>query len=448
MPDLWARELRKAGSRAALPAVFTLLVVSPLWVVDWPALAQADGPQGTMRALGILAGAIGTGLWVTSLLLMLRFPAVDRRFGGLEQQYFSHHLTGTLAYLLLLAHPVLLAGAAWMASPAAGAAAAAPWRQPFSVVAGWLALVGLMIMMFATFFTNLPYQRWKQWHAASGIAYLFALLHVVAFVPPAGEGRYGAVFLVALMVAGLLALALRHRLDRGALAARRYEVNHAARVSPTTVEVTLAPCAGVAPLAFAPGQFAYIAFDAGTNYGGCREYHPFTISSAPGGPGITVLVKALGDCTTRMQGLTRGTRARVQGPYGGVFRMANFARRHVWLGGGIGVTPFLAMAEVLPVTATGVDFYYLARDAADAPGLAGLQAMAARSHNHSLRVFAFVANEAPQAVYEAMQAHSAPLAECEVYVCGPPGMLQQWLPLLAHAGVPESQIHTERFDFR
>jgi ferredoxin-NADP reductase len=63
-------------------------------------------------------------------------------------------------------------------------------------------------------------------------------------------------------------------------------------------------------------------------------------------------------------------------------------------------------------------------------------------------VFALLANEDAQAVRAAVEASSAPLASREVYVCGSPGMLEATLAWLADAGVPETQIHAERFDFR
>jgi predicted ferric reductase len=444
--DLWSRELHVAGMRAWLPAAAALAIALPLWLADWPALSQPAGVRGLLRALGILAGVAGTALWVTSLALMLRFPVLDRRLGGLERQYFAHHLTGTLAYLMLLAHPLLLVAAASIAAPAAAAVLAAPWGQPLAVLAGWIALAGLMLMMVATFFSSLPYARWKQLHAASGVAYLFAFAHVAGLLPAAGEGRGGTVLLLAAMGAGLAAIGVRRLLDRGALGAQRFRVECVERASPSTVEVTLAPLPGAAPLAFAPGQFVFVAFDRGPRYAGCHEYHPFTISSAPSTAQFRVMVKALGDCTTRMQHLQAGVVARVQGPYGALFRATDFTRRQLWLGGGIGITPFLPMAAALPADAAGVDLYYLARDAGEALGLDALRAAAAK--NPRLRVFALLANESPQAVRAAVQASSAPLAAREVYLCGPPGMLQAALAWLADAGVPPARIHAERFDFR
>lgn len=444
--DLWHRELRQAGARAGLPAVIAALIGVVPWLIDWATLAQPAGVQGWLRALGILTGAAGATLWVMSLLLMLRFPVLDRYFGGLEAQYFAHHITGTGSYLLLLAHPLLLAAAAWWASAAAAAQMAAPWMHPWGVVAGWLALLGLMAMIVATFFSGLPYAQWRRLHAASGVAYGFALLHVVALLPAAGAGRSAALWLIVLMAGGLVVLGVRYLLDRGALGAHRFRVERVDRASPTTVQLSLAPLPGQVPLSYAPGQFVFVAFDSAPGYAGCHEYHPFTISSAPGSGKFNVLVKALGDCTARMQQLAPGTCARVQGPYGGLFRDADFSRPQLWLGGGIGITPFLAMATALPANAAGVDLYYLTRDASEAFGLEALRATAARQPR--FRVFAFVANEDPQTVHAAIAASSAPLASREVYVCGPPGMMQAALQWLKQAGVPDAQIHAERFDFR
>ena len=419
----------------------------PLWLADAPGLFTPSGTQGLLRALGLLTGAAGTALWVMSLLLMLRFPAVERRFGGLERQYFAHHLTGTLAYLLLLLHPVLLVAAAWLSAPDAAAALAVPWRQPPALVAGWAALLGLMVMMIATFFSGLPYARWRQLHAASVVAFACGFMHVAGLLPAQGAaGRLGALALVLAMTAGVAAIALRHLLDRGAVGAREFRVEHVAHASPDTIEVTLAPPRAAHALAFEPGQFVFVAFGRGTRYQGCGEYHPFTISSAPGAPQFTLMVKALGDCTTRMQQLETGVIARVQGPYGALFGDADFARPQLWLGGGIGITPFLSMAAALPADAAGVDLYYLARDATAAFGLDALHAAAARQPQ--LRVFPLLGCDDPQAVRAAVMAASAPLTAREVYLCGPPGMLQATLAWLADAGVPERQIHAERFDFR
>lgn len=444
--DLWSRELRQAGVRAWLPAGIAVVITLPLWLADASALFVPAGSRGVLRGLGLLTGAAGAALWVMSLLLMLRFPALARRFGGLERQYFAHHLTGTLSYLLLLLHPLLLVAAAWIADPASAAALAVPWGQPWGVVAGWVALLGLMVVMIATLFGGLAYAPWKLLHGASGVAYAFALMHVAALLPAQGAGRAGAIGLLMAIVAGGAAIVMRRLLDRGVLGAACYRVQRVAPVTPSTVAVTLQPEGTTPPLAFEPGQFVFVAFDRAEGYAGCREYHPFTISSAPGAPHFSLLIKSLGDCTARMQQLEAGTVARVQGPYGALFHGADFRRPHVWLGGGIGITPFLSMAAALPADAAAVDLYYLARDASEAFGLEMLRAEAAKKPG--LRVVPLLGQDDPQAVRAAVMASSGPLADREVYLCGPPGMLRATLVWLGQAGVAQDRIHAERFDFR
>ena len=76
-------------------------------------------PEGlsAARSLGIVLGWAGCGLLLASLLLMLRETWLSRWLGGLERMYQWHHHVGMAAYVLLLAHPLVLAADAWPALP-------------------------------------------------------------------------------------------------------------------------------------------------------------------------------------------------------------------------------------------------------------------------------------------------------------------------------------------
>jgi len=71
-----------------------------------------------VRMIGIVVGWIGCGLLLVSLLLMLREPRLARWLGGLERMYRWHHVTGILAYVALLLHPLALAANGLATSPA------------------------------------------------------------------------------------------------------------------------------------------------------------------------------------------------------------------------------------------------------------------------------------------------------------------------------------------
>jgi len=85
------------------------------------------------------------------------------------------------------------------------------------------------------------------------------------------------------------------------------------------------------------GQFVFVTFDAS------EGAHPFTISSAWTGDGhMQFLIKDLGDYTKVLPATLKvGDPVKIEGPYGR-FNFSGTRRRQIWVGGGIGVTPFVA----------------------------------------------------------------------------------------------------------
>lgn len=87
-----------------------------------------------------------------------------------------------------------------------------------------------------------------------------------------------------------------------------------------------------------PGQFAFATSDAS------EGAHPYTIASGWNDKlrHITFITKELGDHTGRLrEKLHVGQQVKIEGPYG-CFDFANGRPRQIWIGGGIGITPFIA----------------------------------------------------------------------------------------------------------
>ena len=109
-----------------------------------------------------------------------------------------------------------------------------------------------------------------------------------------------------------------------------------------------------------------------------HEWHPFTISSAPERPHLTLHVRALGDWTKALRSWAekrcsgdsqRPVPAFLDGPYGAPCAEILKSRRAVLIAGGIGVTPFASVLESIVLKARQnetslerVDFYWLNRD--------------------------------------------------------------------------------------
>ncbi|MDG5815427.1 FAD-binding oxidoreductase [Chitinispirillales bacterium ANBcel5] len=90
---------------------------------------------------------------------------------------------------------------------------------------------------------------------------------------------------------------------------------------------------------YKPGQFGYFRIISPV----CsKEEHPFTISSSPNEENLTLTIKTLGDYTENIRNLQSGAKVFFDGPYG-KFYPNNLNHHHLFIAGGIGITPFLSI---------------------------------------------------------------------------------------------------------
>ena len=410
----------------SLPVLLLLFVGAPVY---W----SFPDELPVWRSLGIVVGWAGGGLLLFNLLLMVREVRLASRLGGLERITAWHHRTGLAAYLLLLLHPLALAAAGWSESPALAWQVISPLAASWPVWLGWGGLILLMAGLATTFIHRLAYGTWRWLHSLLGLGVLIGFMHVLQLGISAGG-------LAALAAAVLLLLWRLLRVDLGA-AAQPYIVTSVQGVAQSMVEVALKPLAR--PIDGAPGQFVLVAFFHGARYRGCGEFHPFTISGIGPEHEFRIGVKALGDCTRRMQSLETGVAARVHGPFG-EFLNALPARPQLWVAGGIGITPFLGWLRHQPVSQP-TRLVYLYRGQRDAAYLDELTELAANCPALSLLAEASGAGlpDLGRALPDA-----AALVDHECYVCGPPGLIDAASRTLQERGVPLERIHFEHFDFR
>lgn len=385
------------------------------------------------RSVAIVCGWLGWGLLLVSLLLMIRESWLAEWMGGLERMYRWHHRSGTLAYLVLLLHPLALSVDAWSEAPSLAWPALSPLRNSLAVQLGWASLLAMMLGLALAFSRALAYDKWRWLHLSLAAAVVLAILHLVylglddwlLWVPAAA---------IALMLWRFL------RSDSGQ-AAHPYVVTRVDHPAHALIEVSLRPLATA--ITARPGQFVLAAFADAPSWKGFGEYHPFSLSRIGKDGEIAMGIKALGDCTTRLQHVQCGFAARVQGPFGAFLADAG-ATPGLWVAGGIGITPFLALLRARPLTQP-TRLIYLYRESADAAYIGELDEIAAGQDSLSLVALATGASDPD---IERLIPDPSGLAGCDCYLCGPPGLLDSAIGILAARGVAASRIHFERFDFR
>lgn len=406
-----------------------LVLVATAGPVYW-ALPES---LGTARTLGIMTGWAGCGLLLSSLLLMLREPRLARGLGGLDRMYRWHHRTGTAAYVLLLAHPLLLAAESWPTDPRSAWQTLSPLSQGWPVWLGWLALLLLMAGLAVTFDKRIPYRVWRSLHVGLGLGVIVGLLHLVLL------GIETPVW----PVIGLAVVLLGWRFvgEDAGLAAHPYVVESSMTLAKDMVEVSLKPLAE--PLGVAPGQFVLVAFFPGPAYRGCGEFHPFTVSGAGADGVLRVGIKALGDCTRAIQAVGPGVPARIQGAFGSFLAEPSHSPQ-LWVAGGLGITPFVARLRDRPLERRTL-LLYLYRAEAEAAFLAELRATAVTDPQLFFRGIA-AGDGVPD--LDLVLPDAATLAGHECYVCGPPAMVAGVRAVLQRRGIEPRHLHLENFEFR
>ncbi|OOG25149.1 oxidoreductase [Thioalkalivibrio denitrificans] len=421
--------------------VIAVLVLLPL-VIAWPGsrLLPGAGAGAVLGAWGQLAGVLGLSALLVGAMLSVRLPGLDRWFGGLPRIWTLHRMLGFSAFLLIMLHVVLLALGALPVSPEMAATVLFPPLDDGAVWIGWGALVLMVIFLAPTFqfFGRPHYQRWKRLHLLSVPAFLLAFMHVVMLVEHAA--LWWALVIPALG-AVLWRKVLSPRLGR-----HDYTVEAVTALASNVVEITLAPRGR--PMTYEAGQFMYLTPHDPDLKAGRGEEHPYTIASAPGEDALRVGIKALGDASRALQTVTPGTAVQIEGPYGQFFERREPQRRQLWFGGGVGITPFVSGARTLkrePGSGPDVTLIYLANRPERAYYMEELREIA-QGHPHFDAQIHYFQERGP--VDEAfIRSHCPDLEEREIYICGPPGMVDHLMGLLTRAGISRGRIHTEAFDF-
>lgn len=198
---------------------------------------------------------------------------------------------------------------------------------------------------------------------------------------------------------------------------------------------------------FLPGQYVNItAPDEGIS-------RPYSFTSAPGSDVATFLIRNLpnGRMSLFLKARAKqGERLILDGPFGNFYLRAP-TRPVLFVAAGTGVGPFLSMLEHLAMTGNRdqpVRLIYGARDRADLVELERIEALRAL-----LPDFSYVttcSNPASEhqlsgRVTDHLSAEALNHGDVDVYLCGPPEMVESGRQHAAKCGLPAANIHFEKF---
>jgi predicted ferric reductase len=433
------------SAHLARALIWVLALVPALATVFLLQESDRVSVSAALNYLGRLTGIAGLTLMLATAILSCRVPGFDRPFGGLTKLWRTHHQLATAAFLLLLAHPLLLAFSAAGAGLDVAVASLVPEGANWTLWTGWAALLLMMIFLGPgyRFFGEPDYQRWKHLHRLAAPAVVLALIHthlVARTLPQAWElALWSGLAALALISIGYRLLWSR-RFGR-----RPHRVTRVERPANNVVELTLHPEGP--PLIHEAGQFVYLTPRDENLAAGRGEEHPYTLSSAPGESGLRIAIKALGDASRAIQDVRVGSIVQVEGPYGGFFPPdSSPGAPELWIAGGIGITPFLARARHLADRGEPVDvvLIFCVQDEARALWLEELRALEQRLAGFRLVMHYFYLEGPLDRAF--VSNHCPGIGERTAYICGPGPLLTLARRLALEAGLPHPRVVTEEFD--
>ena len=365
-------------------------------------------------------------------LLATRWHGLETVFGGLDRIYVLHKWLGIGAMAAVLAHDTIDAELSGVTETV---------LSELGETLGEISLYGLLILVTMTIATFIPYHLWKWTHKFMGAFFAASAVHYLLVIKPFGVWEPVGLYVNAFCVLGIVCYAYT-LVPFGRLQGRRgYKVT-AVKHTGGAVALEMAPDGR--GLTHRAGQFVFIGVKGSDP--AMKEVHPFTVSSAPrDDQSLRLTVKPLGDDTRRLADrLAPGAEVGVAGPYG---HFTGGGDRPVWIAAGVGITPFLALAEARPADAPPADLFFCVRDRDEAPHLEALEALVADKPSVRLHLVTSRTDGRLTAA-RIVETVGGKLNGVQVWFCGPEAMRESLRKALAGEGLPLSRFHHEEFKIR
>lgn len=449
--------------RIAISFWAALALVTLLWLAADPAALQPAGFMPLRGSMVQISGLLAMTCMSLAMILALRPRWPERWIGGLDKMYRLHKWLGIGGLTLAIVHWLWAQGPKWavglglMERPQRG-----PGTAPEGVVRQWLlsgrgtaeslgelAFYATVVLIAVALIQRIPYRLFYKTHRLLAVAYLVLVFHAVVLTNFAYWASPLGLLLAALLAYGTWAAAL--------VLLRRVAVDR--QVDATITRLHYHPDLHVLEgevdalhgwPGHRPGQFAFVTTDQ------VEAAHPFTIASAwlPDAHRLTFLVKGLGDYTRRLPDLLRvGQPVKVEGPYG-CFTFDDDCPRQIWVGGGIGITPFIARMRQLAMDRQGyqgrphaqaIDLFHTTADL-DQGAVAMLQADADAA---GVRLHVLLDARDGLLTGERIRAAVPDWKQASIWFCGPPGFGAALRGDFARQGLPvDRRFHQELFAMR
>jgi len=437
----------RAWDVAVIVAVNAAIVMG-LWIRHGGP-STLDHPGGAYIAAGQLTALAGTYAVLVQLLLMSRIGWVER-YVGFDRLAVWHRWVGFSTVALLTGHVVFTtlgyAAEGGQSIPTQLGDFVQHYPDVLMAIVGFALFLTIAVTSVRAARRRLSREAWYTLHLYAYLAVALSFAHQLAVGTDFTDDALARIWWVALYVA-VFGTIVAWRIGRPIMFNLRHRLRvHAVRKEASGVVSVYIVGRDLDRIDAHAGQFFLWRFLTGT---GWARAHPYSLSAAPNSRFLRITVKDLGDDSHAVQRLKAGVRVFAEGPYG-TFTVDRRTRRNVALiAGGIGITPIRALLETLPDGAGDITLVYRVAAKRDVAFTDELRALADR---RGIKIHLLVGPEIGDDQTDrlgtpALRAMVPDIADRDVFVCGPPAMVDAVRRRLRALGVRRDRVHFERFAY-
>ena len=389
-------------------------------------------------AISQISALLGLQLMSITLLLSTRSHFLEKLFFGMDNMYKWHKVLGAFSFILILVHPLIL-----VTQLLPDVSSSARYMLPggdLSYNLGIFAIYILVLSFIFIAFVKLPFHIWKFTHQILGIVFILGGIHsllvksdVSLYLPL----YYWVIFFVVLGISSFIYKVFLYK-----FIGPKYDFTVEKIERKLDIFYIFLKPIKTLPL-FKPGQYFYFSF---FGRGISREEHPFSIASIKEEGFLKISAKIVGDYTLYLSRINKGDKAIGWGPYGYFGELsASNGLNQVWIAGGIGVTPFLAMLrnEFIKRSRNDIDFYYLCSTIDEAVHHEEINLVCQRIPNIKYTLWC---SEEKRRITAVDIVHSIKnLSSVQIHICGPNQLMNSLKKQFSFLGIPDERIIMEDF---
>ncbi|MDY7088076.1 MAG: ferric reductase-like transmembrane domain-containing protein [Actinomycetota bacterium] len=415
-----------------------------LWLFETQAGDVSD-TAGLMLAVGRVTGLIGGYVLFVQLLMMSRVSWLEEWVGARDLLRW-HRWLGTSLCFFVLAHAVFIVyGYALTAETGIvdqGVTIITTLPEMLSATAATIILVVISLISMRAAKTRLPYELWHLIHLTGYLVLLLGYGHQVATGANL-SGPFASIFWPALTALVISALVWGRLVEPVWLNLRhRFEVAEVVSEGGNTFSIYI-DGKNLQSLPAQAGQFMRWRF---LTRNGWWQSHPFSLSAAPNSQWLRLTVTAVGGHTRRLADMKPGTPVWAEGPFGTFTAQRRTRRRALLIAGGSGIAPIRALLEDMPPDT--IVIYRASRP--DELVFRGELEDLAEQRDAWVRYIVGGRNDpGPRRLFtpEGLLGLVPDVSRRDVYLCGPPGLVEAAVGTLRELDVPDSQLHLDPFEF-